>query len=140
MSSGIAHDSAVVEHRHRQVLRGRVMPNGIVGVVDEQMTWLADEAQQVRGVAAAGALDVVGVDGPAGDRGDRVLELARLVEAVGVERHRDVVGVGERSARSMSSGYAPLSSWTLKPDGARLDERIEVSLVGSSRARPACRC
>ena len=44
---------------------------------------------------AAGALDVIGVDGPAGDRGDRVLQLGRLVQPVGVERDRHVVRVGE---------------------------------------------
>ena len=63
---------------------------------------------QVRHVAAAAALDVVGVDGPAGDRGDRVLELGDLVQAVGVERDRDVVRVGEpQDVASISSGYAP---------------------------------
>ena len=47
-------------------------------------------------MAAAGALDVVGVDRPARDGGDRVLELGRLVQAVGVERHRDVMGSAKR--------------------------------------------
>ena len=44
-------------------------------------------------MSAAGALDVVGVDGSAGDRRDGVLELSGLVEPVGVERDRDVVRV-----------------------------------------------
>ena len=52
---------------------------------------LADQPEQVGEVAAAGPLDVVGVDRPAADRGDGVLELRRLVEAVGVEADRDVL-------------------------------------------------
>ena len=75
-------------------------PNGIVGVVDEQrMFGLADEAEQVRHVAAAAPLHVVGVDRPPGDRRDRVLELGRLVQPVGVERDGDVVGIGEPQRR-----------------------------------------
>ena len=43
---------------------------------------------------AAGPLHVVGVDRPAGDRRDRVLELGALVEPVGVEADRHVARVG----------------------------------------------
>ena len=59
-------------------------------------------------MAAARALDVVGVHGPAADRGDGVLELGGLVQAVRVERDGDVVP-RRRSASvaSISSGYAP---------------------------------
>ena len=53
--------------------------------------------EQVGDVAAARAFDVVGVDRPAGDRRDRVLELGGLVQAVGVQADRDVVRVGERA-------------------------------------------
>ena len=50
---------------------------------------------QVGHVAAARALDVVRMDRPAVDRGDGVLELRRLVQAIGVERDGDLMRVGE---------------------------------------------
>ena len=105
MSSAHAERRAVVEDDHRRrPRRAALTPNGMVGVVDEQMMFgLADEAEQVRHVAAAAALDVVGVDGPPGDRGDRVLELGRLVEPVGVERDGHVVRVGESRGRGRSA-------------------------------------
>ena len=68
---------------------------GSVGVVDEHMMYGSrTRPMQVGDVAAAGALDVVGVDGPAGDRGDRVLELARTRSARRCGARRDVVRVG----------------------------------------------
>ena len=88
---------AVVEDDHRDLLGGGVArPNGTVGVVDEQMMFGSRTSPiSVGDVAAAAALHVIGVDRPAGDRRDRVLELGALVQAVGVERDGDVVGVGE---------------------------------------------
>ena len=49
-------------------------------------------------VAAAGALGVVRVDRPAGERGDRVVDEAGLVERVGVDRDLHVARLGDREA------------------------------------------
>ena len=59
---------------------------------------LADDLEEVRRVAAAGALAVVGVDRPAVERGDGVLDVAGLVQRVGVDRDRDVELVGDGQA------------------------------------------
>jgi len=56
---------------------------------------LVDEGiQQVRGVAAARAFDVVHVDGAAFAGGHRVLGEEELVDGVGVQVHREIVPVG----------------------------------------------
>ena len=86
---------------------------------------LADEPEQVRHVAAAAALDVIGVDGPAGDRGDRVLELGRLVQAVGVERDGDVVGVGEAQDVVDQLGVGAVVLVDLEAARAGVEERLE---------------
>ena len=86
-------------------------------------------ADEVGHVTAAGALDVVGVDGPAGDRRDGVLELGRLVEAVGVERHGHVGPVGEGEGPVDELGECPVVLVDLEPDGTGLDERLETAVV-----------
>ena len=69
-------------------------PNGTVGVVEEvRIRSRPASAQEVGRVAAAGALDVEGVDGATGERGQRPLDREHLVEAVGVDRELDVVAV-----------------------------------------------
>ena len=83
-------------------------PNGTVGVVDEhRMLASRTSPEQVGEVAAATPFDVIGMDGPAGDRGDGVLEFGRLVEAVGVQRDGHVVRVGEAEDVVDELGYAP---------------------------------
>ena len=86
----------VVEDDHRHLLGGRIdAPRHRRRRRRADDVGLADEPDGVRHVPAAAALDVVGVDGPAVDRGDRVLQLGALVQPVGVERDADVVGLGE---------------------------------------------
>jgi hypothetical protein len=63
-----------------------------------QHVGLAARADDVRRVAAAGALGVVRVDRAALERGQRVLEEARLVERVGVDGHLHVERVGHGKA------------------------------------------
>ena len=46
------------------------------------------------------ALDVIGVDRPSADRGDRFMKLARLVDAVGVHGDLDVVEIGDGEGAS----------------------------------------
>ncbi len=58
----------------------------------------ADDADDVRRMAAAGALGVEGVDRAALEGRDRVLDEAALVQRVGVDHHLDVVIVGDRQA------------------------------------------
>ena len=81
---------------------------------------------------AAAALDVVGMHGAAGDRVERLLERRRLAEAVGVQRHLDVValGDGERGVDDRA-GSAPMSSCTLKPPAP---QRQQSSRNGSVEA------
>src|SRR6202011_1651039 len=49
-------------------------------------------------MAAAGAFGMEGMDGAALERGDGVLDEARLIERVGVDHHLHVVVVGDRQA------------------------------------------
>ena len=126
----------VVEHRHGDVLDRRVDPErqrrGRRRADDRR---LADQAQQVRHVPASGPLDVVGVDRAPGDRGDRVLELRRLVEPVRMERHGQVAGVGVAQDRVDQLGVRPVVLVDLEPHGACLHERVEVALVRRPGAR-----
>ena len=67
-------------------------------------------------MAAAGALGVIGVNRPALERGDRVVDEARLVQRVGVDRHLHVV-LSRRRARqqSIAAGVVPQSSCSFRP-------------------------
>jgi hypothetical protein len=90
IAKGGSSKPAVIEDDHRHVLGGRVYPERDRGRrrrADD--VGFADETEEVRRVTAAGALDVIGVDRSTGDRGDRVLELGGLVQAVGVECDRN---------------------------------------------------
>ncbi len=86
---------------------------------------MADETQHVGYVAAAGALHVVGVHGPAVDRGDRVLELGRLVQAVGVQRdaHAMRVGVAQHGVDQLGIGAVVLVD--LEAHGTRVEQGVE---------------
>ena len=89
-------------------------------------------------MTAARPFDVVRVDRSAGDRGDRVLQLRRLVESVGVERDRYAAGVGERQRGIYQLRVCPEVLVDLEPDRPRLDERLEVH-AASDRAPPGAR-
>ena len=76
----------VADHQHVEVLLDGVdgvRPRGVGG--RGQHVRLGDHRDHVRGVAAAGAFDVEGVDGAAGDGGEGVAEESGLVEGVGVD-------------------------------------------------------
>ena len=101
---------------------------------------LADQPDEVRDVAAAGALDVVGVDRAAGDGRHRVLELRGLVEPVGVEADRDVVRVGEVERGVDELRVRAVVLVDLEADGARLEERLQAPVVRRLARRPGGRC
>ena len=63
-----------------------------------QAVGLAGDADDVRRVAAAGALGVIHVDGAALDGGQGVFEEARFVQRVGVELDLKIHFVGDREA------------------------------------------
>ena len=86
-------------------------------------------------MAAAAPLDVVGVDRPAGDGGDRVLELGRLVQAVGVEGDRDVVGLGEAQDVVHELGVGAVVLVDLEAARAGIEQRLEEP--SSSARAPA---
>jgi len=89
----------VTDHEHVEVLVDGVDRVGARRVVrGGQHVGLAARADDVRRVAAAGALGVVRVDRAALERRQRVLEEARLVERVGVDGHLHVELVGHGKA------------------------------------------
>ena len=79
---------------------------------------LAADADDVRGVPAAGALRVVGVDRAAGDRREAVVDVARLVQRVGVDRDLDVLCVGDAEAAVDRRGRRAPVLVQLEADGA----------------------
>ena len=92
---------------------------GRVGLVDEGSTFgCGGDGDDVGRVAAARALGVVRVDRPAGDGGERDLDVAGLVEGVGVDGGLHAVSSQTRRQASMAAGVVPQSSCSLKPDGA----------------------
>ena len=90
---------------------------GRVGLVELGRTFGSPQTRMMSGrVPAAGALGVVGVDRAALERGDRVVDEARLVERVGVDRDLDVLVARRRRGSSRSPrGVVPQSSWSLRP-------------------------
>ena len=129
-SSGIAHDSPWLSTVIGTCSAAVWTPNGRVGVVDEhRIEGSRTRPQEVRHVAAARPLDVVRVDRPAGDRRHRVLELGALVEPVGVEADGDVALVRVAQDPVDEVGVRAVVLVDLEPDGARLDQRVEVRLV-----------
>ena len=84
---------------------------------------------------AAAPLDVIGVDRPPGDRRDRVLQLGRLVQAVGVERDADVVRIGEAQDVVDQLGVGAVVLVDLEAAGAGVQERVERPVVLGARAR-----
>ncbi len=81
----------MADHHHVEVLVERVHGERVRRVGrGRQAVRLAGDSDDVRRVAAAGALRVVGVDRAAADRRHRVLVEAGLVERVGVDLHLHV--------------------------------------------------
>lgn len=93
--------------------------NGRVGLVGfGQHVGEAAGLDDVRCVAAAGALGVVGVDGAALEGAEGGLDEAGFVEGVGVDRHLDVVALGDLQAVvDRRRGAAPVLV-QLQADGA----------------------
>ena len=85
----------VADHQHVEVLLDRVdrVGPGRVGRRWQDVIEGGDP-DDVRRVASPGALGVVGVDRPPGDRRQGVLQEAGLVDRVGVERDLDIQLVG----------------------------------------------
>ena len=81
------------------------------------------DRQHVRVPAAT--LDVVGVHRPAGGGGDGVGEIARLVQGVGVQGHRQAGAVGDRQARVDLRGRRAPVLVHLEPAGPGLDGRFQ---------------
>mmetsp|Transcript_46019 Transcript_46019/g.107301 ORF Transcript_46019/g.107301 Transcript_46019/m.107301 type:complete len:393 (-) Transcript_46019:666-1844(-) len=112
----------VADHEHVQVL--------VDGVDGEGTRRVGRRRQHVRQpahlddvgrVPAAGALRVVCVDRPPADRRERVVDVAGLVERVGVDGDGDVVLVGEGEARVDGGGGRAPVLVQLEAGGARLD-------------------
>src|SRR5260221_8796 len=81
------------------------------GVIARSSVDLADAgyADDVGGMAAAGAFGVVGVDGAAGDGGDRVFHETRFVQRIRVDGHLHVELVGDgQTAVDRRGGGAPV--------------------------------
>jgi hypothetical protein len=89
---------------------------GRVGLVEDGSTWgLGDDLDDVRGVPAARALGVERVDRPAGDRGQRRLQEAGLVEvSVWIATCTPDASATRRHA-SIAAGVVPQSSCSLNP-------------------------
>ena len=86
-------------------------------------------------MATAGALDVVGVDGPTVDRGDRVRQLGRLVQAVGVQRDADIVRVRICQDAVDQLRVRAVVLVDLEPHGARAEQGVQGVVGGSAGVR-----
>ena len=138
-SSGMFAVEVVADHEHVEVLVERVDRERArrVGRAREDVR-LAADADDVGRVAAARALGVVGVDRAALERGDRVVDVARLVERVGVDRDLDVLVLGDvEAAVDRGRRRAPVLV-QLEADGAgaicstRPSGRRRVALAGEA--------
>ena len=120
---------------HRQVLGrgGPAVGDGGSGRGAHHVR-LAGDPDQVGDVAAAGPLHVVGVDRPAADGLDGVLELARLVQAVGVQAHRHVMGVREPQRRVDDLRVRAPVLVDLQPAGAGLQHPLDLARDLGARA------
>ena len=119
---GDAGVEVMADHQHVQVLIDRVDGVGHrrVGAAGQEVL-LADDAQDVRRVAAARALGVEGAERAAFGRGDGVFDEARFVQRVAVDRDLDIVLLGHREAAvDRGRRRAPVFV-QLQADGAGLD-------------------
>ncbi len=125
---------------------------GRVGLVELGSTFGCDDHRDDVGcVPAAGALGVIGVDGAAVDRGQGVLDEARLVEGVGVQVDLHAGGVGDRQAGvdggrrgapvlvqlETRCATAQLLPHRLGADGVALAEQRDVQRPGVERLQHA---
>jgi len=86
----------MAHHDHVQVLVQGVPGEGPGGIrAGGEHVGVFDDGDDVRGVAAAGAFGVVGVDGPVFEGRDGRLDEAGFVEGVGVDEALDVVFVAD---------------------------------------------
>ena len=112
----------MAHHRHVEMLVEGVDRVGIGRIGRRrQAIRLAGDADDVRRMAAAGALGVVHVDGAAADRGKRILEEAALIQRVGMDLDLKVELVGDRRQVSITAGIEPQSSCSLRPMQPALD-------------------
>ena len=99
-SSGMLLVEVMTHHQHVEVLVERVHGVGSRGIGRaRQHVRLAAHANDVGRVPAASAFGVIRVNRPALEGRDRVVDVARFVQRVGVERDLHVVEVGDRQAR-----------------------------------------
>ena len=129
---GDARVEVMADHQHVEVLVDRVdgVGHGRVGR-RRQHVRQARDLDDVGRVAAARAFGVEGGDGAALERGDRVLDEARFVERVGVDRHLDVVALGDAQAVvDRRRRRAPVLV-QLQAAGAGLDLLLERRAAGS---------
>ena len=119
---GDAGVEVVAHHQHVEVLVDRVhgVGHGRVGRRGQEVL-LAHHAQDVRRVAAARAFGVEGAQRAALRRRDRVLDEARFVERVAVDRDLGVGLVGHAQAAVDRRGRGAPVLVQLQADGAGLD-------------------
>ena len=112
---------------------------GRVGLVDDGSTCgCAGHRDDVRRVPAARALGVVRVDAPPGDRGERVLHVAGLVQRVGVDRHLHAGLVGHPQAGVDRGGRRAPVLVQLEPADPGLDllvQRVDADGVALAEQR-----
>ena len=117
-SSGTRRVEVVADHEHVEVLVERVdaCAGGSGWSSDGSTFGSPRDGDDVGRVAAARAFGVVGVDRPAGDRGEGVVDEARLVQRVGVDAPpaRRPPRQTRRQA-SIAAGVDPQSSCSLNP-------------------------
>ena len=106
-------------------------PHGIVGVVEEQMTF-ASRTMPIRSGTCPPPVPSTWYAWTVrpGDRGDGVLELRALVQAVGVQAHRDVVAVREAERRVDQLRVRAVVLVDLEPDRPGLEQELERGGVG----------
>mmetsp|Transcript_27196 Transcript_27196/g.56243 ORF Transcript_27196/g.56243 Transcript_27196/m.56243 type:complete len:751 (+) Transcript_27196:184-2436(+) len=121
----------VADHQHVEMLVHGVDGKGPRGVrrAGKDVGFL-DDLDDVGGVATAGTLRVVGVDGPSLHCGDAVVDESALVERVGVDRHGNVVLVGKSEAGIDGGGRRPPVLVQLKAGGTRQQAVPEDARIG----------
>ena len=112
----------MADHQHVQVLVQGVhrVGHGRVGGRGQDIGGCR-RPDNVRGMAAAGPLCVVGVDGAPADGGQGVLHAAPLIEGVCVDGHLHIVLVCHLQAMVNGGGCASPVLMELQPHGARPD-------------------
>ena len=125
-SSAIDGVEVMAHHQHVEMLVDGVAgerPGRIGG--RRQHVAQARHLDDVRRMAAAGALGVEGVNGAALERLDGVLHEAGFVERIGVDHHLDVVIVGDRKTAIDGGRRGAPILVQLQRTGAGLDHLLE---------------